>query len=158
MASTAAACAVIWDRKPHILVNNAGVSSPATAEQLDMDDVIRLDEINFLPPITLPQPSMDAGWGYVKIAQKVNAAPLALAAVLADPSCGLARIAVGSAAGVAVLPEMAERWMAGRADRAPLPELSEIEAVVAAAWPQADPLLCAMAAAALQRALAQAAT
>jgi 3-oxoacyl-[acyl-carrier protein] reductase len=55
MASTAAACAVIWDRKPHILVNNAGVSSPATAEQLDMDDVIRLDEINFLPPFILCQ-------------------------------------------------------------------------------------------------------
>jgi carbon-monoxide dehydrogenase medium subunit len=118
--------------------------------------VLAPDEI--ITAITLRQPSMDAGWGYVKIAQKVNAAPLALAAVLADPSCGLARIAVGSAAGVAVLPEMAERWMAGRADRAPLPELSEIEAAVAAAWPQADPLICAMAAAALQRALAQAAT
>jgi 3-oxoacyl-[acyl-carrier protein] reductase len=55
MASTEAACAVIRDRKPNILISNAGVSSPATAEELDMDDVIRLHQINFLSPFMLCQ-------------------------------------------------------------------------------------------------------
>ncbi|MFO0997794.1 MAG: SDR family NAD(P)-dependent oxidoreductase [Alphaproteobacteria bacterium] len=62
-------CGVIEKEAPHILVNNAGVSSPATAEELRMDDVERVHEINLIAPLRLCQAAVKGmkrhGWGRI---------------------------------------------------------------------------------------------
>lgn len=62
-------CRLIEQEVPHILVNNAGVSSPATVEDLKMDDVERVHEINLVAPLRLCQAAVPGmrrhGWGRI---------------------------------------------------------------------------------------------
>ena len=62
-------CRVIEGEAPHILVNNAGQSSPGAIEDLDMADVERIHEINLVAPMRLCQAAVKGmkrhGWGRI---------------------------------------------------------------------------------------------
>lgn len=48
-------CRLIEREAPHILVNNAGMSSAAAIENADMDEVLRVHEVNLVAPMRLCQ-------------------------------------------------------------------------------------------------------
>ena len=48
-------CRLIEREAPHILVNNAGMSSSAAVENADMDDLLRVHEVNLMAPMRLCQ-------------------------------------------------------------------------------------------------------
>ena len=67
--SVGSLCRVIEGEAPHILVNNAGQSSPGAIEDLDMADVERIHEINLVAPMRLCQAAVKGmkrhGWGRI---------------------------------------------------------------------------------------------
>lgn len=62
-------CRVVESEAPHILINNAGMSSPGAIEDLDMADVERIHEINLVAPMRLCQAAVKGmkrhGWGRI---------------------------------------------------------------------------------------------
>lgn len=68
-ASTDAFCARLEAMAPNVLVNNAGIALPQTAEELTEADLRRVHEINLMAPIRACQavvPGMKkAGWGRI---------------------------------------------------------------------------------------------
>jgi 3-oxoacyl-[acyl-carrier protein] reductase len=62
-------CRLIEQEAPHILVNNAGVSSPAAFEDLRMEEVERIHEIQLVAPLRLCQAAVPGmkrhGWGRI---------------------------------------------------------------------------------------------
>ena len=68
-ASTARFCERLAALGPHVLVNNAGIALPQTAEELTEEDLRRVHEINLIVPIRLCQaaagPMKRHGWGRI---------------------------------------------------------------------------------------------
>jgi NAD(P)-dependent dehydrogenase (short-subunit alcohol dehydrogenase family) len=62
-------CRLILHEAPHILVNNAALSSAAAVENADMDEVLRVHETNLMAPLRLCQAAVLGmkrhGWGRI---------------------------------------------------------------------------------------------
>lgn len=62
-------CRRIAREAPHILVNNAGMSSAATIESVDIDEVLRVHEVNLVAPMRLCRAALPGmkrhGWGRI---------------------------------------------------------------------------------------------
>ena len=56
-------CRLIEREAPHILVNNAGMSASAAIENADMDELLRVHEVNLMAPMRLTgRPGPAVGW------------------------------------------------------------------------------------------------
>lgn len=59
----------IQDRKPNIIVNNAGINNPSKFENIDHDEFLRLQQVNIFAPMVLCQAAISGmrsqGWGRI---------------------------------------------------------------------------------------------
>lgn len=67
--SVASFCRLIEREAPHILINNAGMSSASTVEAVELDEVMRVHEVNLVSPMRLCQAAIPGmrrhGWGRI---------------------------------------------------------------------------------------------
>jgi carbon-monoxide dehydrogenase medium subunit len=103
---------------------------------------------DILVSVVIPTPSSSARWGYAKVSQKINAAPIAIAALLLDVDKRNVGLFVGNASGVSSLPDVAHALAIGR----PLPDLATLAERLSKLSMTADEFICAVSADAIRRA------